>query len=190
MSVVPISVCPSHGSTKIVRPSPAGTIAPALIGSDAPSTTQVRPARRADDRHLGLVVQLGGPQPVGPDAGRVDDVGGADLELVAALDVAQARADRAPAVLEQLDRLEPVRDDRAEALGLGQHGQHEPGVVGLAVVEEVAAGRRAVGERGQQLGSPPAPEITRWRAGLQSGSSRTRRRPSGERRSRSTAITS
>jgi hypothetical protein len=28
LSVVPISVRPSHGSAKIVRPPPAGTIAP------------------------------------------------------------------------------------------------------------------------------------------------------------------
>ena len=38
--MVPISVCPSHGSTKIVRPSPAGTIAPAVIGSRCDSTTR------------------------------------------------------------------------------------------------------------------------------------------------------
>ena len=66
-----------------------------------------------------------------------------------------------------------MADDRAEALRLGQHGQHEPRVVGLAVVEQVAAGGRAVGERGQQLAAPRRPEITRWRAGLQSASSRT-----------------
>ena len=61
------------------------------------------------------------------------------------------RADRAAALLQQADGLEPVGEDGAEALGLGQHGQDQPGVVGLAVVEEVAAGRRAVGQRGQQL---------------------------------------
>jgi hypothetical protein len=33
LSVVPISVRPSHGSAKIERPDPAGTIAPAPIGT-------------------------------------------------------------------------------------------------------------------------------------------------------------
>jgi hypothetical protein len=43
LSVVPISVCPSHGSTKIVRPPPAGAIAPATTGSVAPSTMMCVP---------------------------------------------------------------------------------------------------------------------------------------------------
>ena len=152
---------------------------------------QVRPARGADHRHLGLVVQLGGPQPVGPDAGRVDDVGGADLELLAALGVAQARADRAAAVLEQLDGLEPVREDRPEALGLGQHGQHEPDVVGLAVVEQVAARRLRCASAGSSSltsarrspggapGSSRAPRARRRRA----ASAAAGRRPSRRRRS-------
>ena len=111
----------------------------------------VRAAAGSDDRHLGLVVQLLGPQPVGPHAGGVDHVLGADLQLGAGLGVDHARPAGAPAVLEQRDGLEPVRDDGAEARGLRQHGQHQPHVVGLAVVEQVAAGRLASGQRRQQL---------------------------------------
>ena len=70
---------------------------------------------------------------------------------LAALRVAHADAARAAAVLEQLGDLEPVGAHRAEALGLGEHGQHEAAVVGLAVVEQVAGRRRAAGQRGQQL---------------------------------------
>ncbi len=111
----------------------------------------VRAAARPDDGHLGLVVELLGAQPVGPHAGRVDDVGGAHLQLGPALGVAHARADGPAALLEQPGRLDAVDGDRAEALGLGEHGQHEPGVVGLAVVEQVAAARLAGGESRQQL---------------------------------------
>ena len=112
----------------------------------------VRAAAGPDDRHLGLVVQLLGPQAVGPHAGGVDDAWRADRELLAALGVAHVGAARAAVLLQQRGDLEPVGEHRAEALGLGEHGQHEPHVVGLAVVEQVAAGGLAGGERGQQLG--------------------------------------
>ena len=52
----------------------------------------VRPAAWGDARHLRLVVQLLGAQPVGPDAGRVDDVRGPDDELGAARGVAHLHA--------------------------------------------------------------------------------------------------
>ena len=107
----------------------------------------VRPAARADHRHLGLVAQLVRAQPVGPHPGRVDDVRGAHRELGAALGVAHQRA-----VVGQRGRLDPVGRHRAEALGLGEHGQDEPHVVGLAVVEQVAARGIARGEGGDQLG--------------------------------------
>ena len=70
---------------------------------------------------------------------------------LAARGVAHADAAGAPALLDQLGDLAAVGADRAEALGLAQHGQHQPGVVGLAVVEEVARRRLARGERRQQL---------------------------------------
>ena len=111
----------------------------------------VAAARRADARHLGLVVQLAGPQPVGPHAGGVDHVVGAHLEALAAERVAHADAARAPALVEQVGDLQAAGAHRAEALGLAQHGQHEPAVVGLAVVEEVARGGRAARQRRQAL---------------------------------------
>ena len=90
-------------------------------------------------------------QLVGPHAGRVDDVRGAHVEALAALDVERAHAVRASVALEQSGDVDAVGADRAEALGLAEHRQHEPHVVGLAVVEQVAAGRLARGERRQQL---------------------------------------
>ena len=111
----------------------------------------VRAAAGPDDRDLGLVVQLLGPQPVRPHAGRVDHVVGPDLQLGAGLGVDHPRPAGAAAVLEQRDGLEPVGDHRAEARGFGDHGQHQPHVVRLAVVEQVAAGRPAGGQRRQQL---------------------------------------
>ena len=56
-----------------------------------------------------------------------------------------------PPLVEQVGDLQAVGAHRAEALGLGQDGQHEAAVVGLAVVEEVARGRRAAGQRRQPL---------------------------------------
>ena len=146
LSVVPISVRPSHGSTNTLRPPPAGAIAPACTGSASRGHDHVGAAAGPDDRHLGLAVQLLRPQPVGPHAGGVDDVRGAHGQLAAAHGVAHHRA-----AVGERDRLDPVRRHRAEALGLGEHGEHEPHVVGLAVVEQVAAGGLAAGERGQEL---------------------------------------
>ena len=111
----------------------------------------MRAAAGADDRHLGLVVQLVGAQAVGPHAGGVDDAVGADLERLAAGGVADAHPARAPGVLQQVDDLQAVGAHRPEALGLAEHREHEPRVVGLAVVEQVAGGRIAGGERGQLL---------------------------------------
>jgi hypothetical protein len=96
-------------------------------------------------------VQLVGAQPVGPDARRVDHAGGADLQLPIALAVTQLRADGAAALLQQADRVHPVDHHRPEALRFPEHGEHEPRVVRLAVVEEVAAARLAPGERRQQF---------------------------------------
>ena len=54
-------------------------------------------------------------------------------------------------LLVQAGHLQPVGAHRTEALGLGQDGEHEAAVVGLAVVEQVAAGGLPGGQRGQQL---------------------------------------
>ena len=71
------------------------------------------------------------------------------------------------------DRLDPVRRHRAEALGLGEHGEHEPHVVGLAVVEQVAA-RRARARRARAA----ARHLARRRSsgGAPGSSPRARRR--------------
>ena len=90
-------------------------------------------------------------QPIGPHAGGVDHVVRAQLEALAAERVVHADAARAPAVVEQIGDLHAVRAHGAEALGLGQHREHEAAVVGLAVVEQVARCRRAAGQRRQPL---------------------------------------
>ena len=112
----------------------------------------VRAAAGADAGHLGLVVQLVGAQLVGPHAGGVDHPRGHHLELVAGGPVAHQCPGGATVALHQPADLEPVGAHRAEALGLAEHGEHQPGVVGLAVVEQVAGRRLAGGQRGQQLG--------------------------------------
>jgi len=111
---------------------------------------QVR-AAAGTNAQLRLVVELFGAQPIGPHAGRVDHVRRAQLQFRAALGVARAHAPRAAVALEQPGDVHAVGADRAEAFGLAEHRQHEPHVVGLAVVEQVAARRLARGERGQQL---------------------------------------
>ena len=112
----------------------------------------VRAAARPDARQLGLVVQLLRAQLVGPHAGRVDHVRGAHLEAARrSRRRAPARRCARPSRSSSPVDVEAVGADRAEALGLAEHGQHEAHVVGLAVVEQVAAGRLARGERRQQL---------------------------------------
>ena len=112
------------------------------------------PARR-DPRHLGLVEDLAGPDPVRPDAGRVDDVRRLDLDRRAALPAPAANAARAPVPLEQRGDLEPVRGDRPEPLRLAEDRQDEADVVGLAVVEQVRRLRLALRQRRDQLDGPP-----------------------------------
>ena len=56
------------------------------------------------------------------------------------------------AVGDQLDHLGAVAEHRAEALRLSEHGEHQPGVVGLAVVEQVGLLGVARGQRRDQLG--------------------------------------
>ena len=79
---------------------------------------------------------------VGPDAGAVDDDGGPDLGALAGLDVLDEGAHDALAGAEQLD--DASRGDDGGAVGRrGAHRrQRVPGVVGLGVVVEQAAGQR------------------------------------------------
>ncbi len=111
----------------------------------------VRAAAGPDARQLGLVVELLRAQLVGPHAGGVDHVGGAHVEALAALAVESLHAMCATVALQQAGHVQAVGADRAEALGLAKDGEHESRVVGLAVIEEVAARRLAAGERRQQL---------------------------------------
>ena len=110
----------------------------------------VRPPAGSDPRHLLLRVDLLGADPVRPYAGRVHDVRRPNLEAAAGHAVHAAHASRARAVLHQADHLAAVRHHRAEPLGLAEDGQHEAGVVGLAVVEEIGGRRLARGERWQE----------------------------------------
>ena len=81
---------------------------------------------------------------VGPDAGRVDDDPGADLELAAVLQVEGAYADHPLALAEEAGHLDPRRDLRAVRGGGAGDRQHQPRVVDLRVV---VADRAVVGLR-------------------------------------------
>ena len=136
----------------------------------------VRAAAGPDDRHLGLVVQLAGPQPVGPHAGGVDDVGGADLELLAArasrtrAPTARPPSSSSPSASTPLTATAPKRSASASTVSTSRD------VVGLAVVEEVAAGRLPRPASAGSSSATSSPPITRWRAGLQSRPRAPRRR--------------
>ena len=104
-------------------------------------------AAGTDARQLRLVVELFGTQLVGPHAGRVDHIRGAYLELRAALSIEREHSSRTPVSLEQAADPQAIGADRAEALGLAEHRQHEAHVVGLAVIEQVAARRLATAGR-------------------------------------------
>ena len=161
---------PSHGSAKIERPPPAGTIAPATSGSAVVGERDVRPAARPDPRDLRLVVELLGPQAVGPHAGRVDDVGGRDDELLPRRRVPGADAPGPAALVDEVDR-PPARSRRPRRSARPRPGRSAPG------------GCRRSGSR--RRGSPswaraPAsagsrsttssPGMTRWRSGAQAPS--------------------
>ena len=110
-------------------------------------------AAGSDPRHLGLVVDLVGPDPVGPDAGRVDRrCRPRSRTARPTRPSTQATPVADPSPVEQPGDLGPVEADRAEALGLAEDRQHEADVVGLAVVEQVGLARVAIGERRDQLG--------------------------------------
>ncbi len=140
LSVVPISGWPYQGSAKIVRSSPAGTMQAALARSSfSGDERQVGAAAGSDPRHLGLVVDLLRADAVGPDPGRVDHVGGGDLERLAGLEVGADHPAGHPVLVEQAGDLGAIEAQRPEALRLAEDRQHQADVVGLAVVEEVGA---------------------------------------------------
>ena len=109
-----------------------------------------------DPRHLLLVVDLLGPDPVGPDAGRVDDVVGLDLEALAGLGVDAGDAGGAPVAVEQLGDLGAVqRTPRRSARP--RRGSSAPG--GRRRSGSRRRGRRSRGsrrrQRRDQLERPP-----------------------------------
>jgi hypothetical protein len=112
---------------------------------------EVGAAAWPDTWQLRLVVQLLRAQLVRPHSGRVHHVCGAHLELRAALAVERSHAVRPAVALEQPRDADAVGAHSAEALGLAEHRQHQAHVVGLTVVEQVAARRLACRKRGQQL---------------------------------------
>jgi hypothetical protein len=114
-----MSVPPSQGRAKSRRPR-RGHDGPGDERQLVVAERDVRAARGPDHRHLGLVVELLGPQAVGPHARGVDDVVGADGEALAAQVVDDLDALRPAALLEQPGDLDAVAADRAEALGLLQ----------------------------------------------------------------------
>ena len=132
-----------------------------------------------DPGHLGLGVELLGPDPVGPYAGGVDHVVGPDHELGSR---SRGRVTVHPGA-EVLGRPSWMTCSRlaqigAEALGLAEHRQHQAGIVGLAVVEQIAAGRAARRRSPAAARSPPR----RRSRGAGPGSSRPRRAPGRLRR--------
>ena len=150
LSVVPISVRPYQGSAKIIRPSPAGTMQAALpIGRSAASTTKWVP-------RLGAIR---GTSSSSTTSGRIESA-----QTPVALTTWSARTSirspespstkatpaAPPLPAGDLDHLGAVQHHRAVAFGLAEHGQHQPHVVGLAVVEEVGVVRVARGERRDQ----------------------------------------
>ena len=155
-----------------MRPSPAGTIAPAVIGSAADSTIRWVPRLGRMIGTSASSCSSAGPQPVGPHAGGVDHVGGADLELVAGLRVPQRarrpRARRPRAARRASSRLAPPRRSA------------RPRPARSARAARRRSGSRRRGSRRSASGRPAraaarAPRgrrSTRWRAGLQSVSSR------------------
>ena len=108
------------------------------------------PATRSDARNL-VRLDLVRPQAIRPDAGGVDDVGGPNLKLLTRVRLTTTHTDRPPVVLEQINDLGAVDHHGTKALSLTEDGQHQPHIVGLAVVEQVGGARLLRGERGDQV---------------------------------------
>src|SRR3954447_6851660 len=152
---------PSHGSAKMLRPEPAGTIAPEVSG-------------RSSWRRRMCVPRLG--RMTGTSAsGRSSCGRRRSAHTPVALTMLSPRTTNASPPSAAVTRTPPakppssprprpptpfpppppprprarVRPPRAEASGLLEHGEEEPHVVRLAVEEQVAGARLAAGQRGQ-----------------------------------------
>ena len=108
------------------RPAaPGRTIAPARSGRSASAKVMCVPRLGRIWGTSASSCSSSRAQLVGPHAGRVDDVGGADPSSPRCR--ARGRARRAPGLRSSSSpRPRPVRAHRAEALGLAEHGQDEP----------------------------------------------------------------
>ena len=71
------------------------------------------------------VEDLVGADPVGPDPGRVDDVGGADLEALARLRVAKATPAAPAALVEHSGHLAPFTTTAPKRSASPRIGQHQ-----------------------------------------------------------------
>ena len=98
---------------------------------------------RCDLRDVLFPFDFARPDLVGPDPGRVDDVVGLDDHSFARCDFGELDLPGLAALLQHPGDVGAVQADRAEALGLAQHGEDEPRVIGLAVIEEVGRFRVA-----------------------------------------------
>ena len=191
LSVVPTRVRPYQGSEKITRPSPAGTTqAASPIGRSAWSSSRWVP-------RLGAIR---GTSSSSTTSGRISSAQtpvalttllGADRDPLAGLGLDEDDAVGAAAAAGHLDHVGAVERDRAEPLGLAEHGEDEADVVGLAVVEEVGvvgvAARPAPGPapappRGRSCGGGPAtsrsPRPRPWRRASRGGCGRPASSPS------------
>ena len=83
---------------------------------------------------------------VGPHAGGVDDLLGADLELLAGLQVGDPGAGDPLPLAQEAGYLGPVRRERAERRRRPHHGHGEPGVVHLGVPVLDGAGERVLAQ--------------------------------------------
>ena len=139
---------PQPGQNEHGAPAAGGHDRSGLHVEQLAGNREVGAAARPDAGHLLLGVELVRLQAVGPHPGGVHHVLAAQLELASSHHVVHQHARRAAVALDQAGHVARVGDHGAEALGLGEHGEHEPDVVCLAVVEEVS-GRRLAARKGR-----------------------------------------
>ncbi len=132
-------------------PAAGGNDGPGIHRQPVARERDVGTAARPDSRHVLGLVDLVRADPVGPHAGGVHHVVRAHVDLRATGAVRAAHPRCSSALLDQAGDLEAVREHGPEALGLTEHGQDEPRIVGLAVVEEVGGARHPLSEGGQEL---------------------------------------
>ena len=150
------------------RAPPAGRHDRAARAAAGPRRrSQVGAAAGADLRDSASSWSSSRAQPVGPHAGRVDDVVRRAPRTPRRRARRAAHAGAPPALLDAAPR--PRRGSRTPRRSARprQHRQHEPRVVGLAVVEEVAGASARARPARAAARRPPRRRSTRWRSGLQ-----------------------